>query len=123
MLLSNRKKVLPALCTIASIIQVYNILYETFNPYITTSYETEEHLTSIPVIFKLCPKPAFNLTALIEFGYGSDGVWSYTIGRSKFNRSIYGWAGHTKDGSYISNTEDTYTKVALFPNPEDIVKE
>ena len=53
-----------------------------------------------PALFKLCVKPAFNQTELEAAGYESS--WGYFRGRSRYNASIFGWAGHTKDGQIVS---------------------
>ena len=38
-----------------------------------------------------------------ELGY-TDG-WRFYMGQSKYNKSIFGWNGHTKDGETIGTTE------------------
>ena len=36
-----------------------------------------------------------------DFGYNSP--WQYLLGQSRFNNSVYGWAGHTSEGGVVSN--------------------
>ena len=50
-----------------------------------------------PVVFKLCFKNSFDLKRLNDAGYSS--VWNYFKGMSKFNNSVFGWAGHEQNGS------------------------
>ena len=46
------------------------------------------------LIFKICATPALNTTVLQTAGYRN--IWDYFVGRSRYNKSIYGWGGHTK---------------------------
>jgi hypothetical protein len=46
-----------------------------------------------PLIFKICVNPGFNETVVYEAGY--DNIGMYFLGRSRFNYSKVGWAGHT----------------------------
>ena len=36
-----------------------------------------------------------------DVGYNSP--WHYLLGQSRFNSSVYGWAGHTSEGGVVSN--------------------
>ena len=64
----------------------------------TETIEEETNLGEIdfPVLFKFCFKNAFNLEKVKESGYKN--VWEYFCGKSKFNSSVYGWAGHKENG-------------------------
>ena len=55
-----------------------------------------------PVLFKVCITPAFKIEKIIESGYTN--LWYYFMGKSKFS-NIYGWAGHTRNGTVISTPE------------------
>jgi hypothetical protein len=57
--------------------------------------------SEFPIIFKIWANPAFNMTALSEEGYDTEsgGIYDYFLGQSKYNRSLYGWAGHS-NGSF-----------------------
>ena len=63
-----------------------------------------------PLIFKICIRPGFNETEVKNLGYRTS--WEYLLGRSRYNGSIYGWAGHTPDGGVISNASGNTTKTA-----------
>ena len=65
---------------------------ETFTKY----QETPLDQIDFPIIFKICLKPALNLTFLHSVGYKT--IKTYFLGRSKHNNSLYGWGGHRSDG-------------------------
>ena len=67
-----------------------------------TRYVKMANVPEFPVVFKVCIKPAFDLGSLNASGYRSE--YDYFLGRSKFNSTIFGWAGHTADGDIMSNT-------------------
>ena len=51
-----------------------------------------------PLIFKICPQPGFKEHDVFkENGYES--FYHYFMGRSMFNKTSYGWAGHKNDSS------------------------
>ena len=69
-----------------------------------TLIETEKNnflSIDFPIFFKVCIKPGFNMTELENLGYLSP--LGYLMGESKYNSSVYGWAGHTSDGGIVSN--------------------
>ena len=75
--------------------------------------QTETHLKQkklndieFPVVFKFCFKNSFDLSKLKESGYSS--VWDYFEGKSRYNDSIYGWAGHSADGSVGAGIEGNH---------------
>ena len=76
---------------------------------------------NFPLIFKICPLPAFRGTAVFrEVGYKT--THKYFLGRSMYNESIYGWAGHRNDSSGpLSTVDRVYNKVSMF-RPEDIIQ-
>ena len=49
------------------------------------------------------------MTALREAGYFN--VVGYFAGKSKFNGSVIGWAGHTEDGKVVGKVEEVFDKV------------
>ena len=59
--------------------------------------------------FLCCSKfasPSFNLEELKEAGYESN--WKYFVGQSRHNASLYGWAGHKKDGNVTGSDKGWY---------------
>ena len=74
-----------------------------------------------PLIFKICAQPAFKEKKVFQENGYSD-VVDYFEGANKFNKSIYGWAGHTSNSSEPLSTVNTvYHNVSMF-SPEDIVR-
>ena len=114
---------LTVLCSLAFTWQVYGIMRKWINPSHTTTDITKKRLEQVqefPIIFKICPDPGFNATLLFEEGY--NGTDSYFGGWSKFNGSIYGWAGHTETLGVKSTVEKIYKKVQTFPRAEYILQ-
>ena len=66
-------------------------------------------LGRFPVVFKVCIKPGYQLSAVQEAGY--EEVAYYFIGRSKYNKRHISWAGHTSQGEVISNVSDILARV------------
>ena len=58
-------------------------------------------IKDFPVVFKICIKPGFNSDGLKYVGYSD--IWSYFVGESRYNSSLIGWAGHTKEGTAFSD--------------------
>ena len=56
-----------------------------------------------PVLFKVCITPAFKIEKIIKSGYSN--LWFYFMGKSTKSSKIYGWAGHTRNGTVISTPE------------------
>ena len=56
-----------------------------------------------PVLFKVCITPAFKIEQIIKSGYSN--LWFYFMGKSTKSSKIYGWAGHTRNGTVISTPE------------------
>ena len=65
-----------------------------------------------PLVFKICIKPGFNETELRILGYHNS--LDYLFGQSKYNESLFDWAGHTADGKIVSNVSGNREKVHRF---------
>ena len=102
-LLKNPLIIIQASCFIAFTLQIVIIANNQINPSQTISHLEERSLDSIefPVLFKICIKPAFNIAELHRVGY--DSIWAYFTGQSSYNKSVYGWGGHHKNGSSIAS--------------------
>ena len=83
------KKIFSIICYLVFIFRVYSIIEEWVHPSETTTPLTERNLQDLnfPVIFKICPDPAFNNTLIQKLGYSR--TFDYFVGQSKFNKSIY----------------------------------
>ena len=112
-----------SLCVLAVLTQLaFNFRDFLFPRLTNTRVETKSiQDQQFPLIFKICIKPAFNKAALEETGYGYGGIFRYFVGRSIFNTSIYGWAGHTNDSGTYGTVEEVYQKVSSYA-PEDVIK-
>ena len=69
----------------------------------TSLGETKLDMIDFPVLFKVCFKPGFDIEKLKEAGYGS--ITNYFVGKSKYNRSVFGWAGHKEGGGVFDNVK------------------
>ena len=112
-----------SICVLAVVTQLaFNFRDFVFPRLTNTRVETRSiHEEPFPLIFKFCIKPAFNKAALEETGYGYGGVYKYFQGRSNFNKSIYGWAGHTNDSGTYATVQEVYQKVSSYA-PEDVIQ-
>ena len=90
-------------CLTAFIVQMGILASNQINPRATVSNMEEKSLDNIdfPVVFKICIKPAFNISELYRVGYAS--IWEYFIGQSRHNGSVFGWGGHYESGSSIGS--------------------
>ena len=98
-------------CSLAVGIQLVPVLRGFFSPETTNSETKELNLQEIdfPLLFKICVDPSFNALAVEEFGY--DSIWNYFAGLSRFNASIYDWAGHTRTSEVQDSVIGVYNKV------------
>ena len=108
-------------CFLAATIQLGFIFGSFINPTLLNTSVKEIDLQDIdfPVEIKICAQPGFNENALKEMGY-EEGIWSYFFGRSRFNSSIFGWAGHTADFGVKGSVEEVLGKMRKH-RIEDIV--
>ena len=106
-------------CLIGFCFQFGNVLDTYVHPTQTTIIVTERNLqdSEFPLLFKICFNPSFNASAVEEAGYkNNNGFFS---GKSKFNSSFLGWAGHTAEGGVQGTVEELIGKVTLH-NPEQV---
>ena len=71
----------------------------------TDASEIDLQDIEFPLDIKICAEPGFNETAIEEAGYAKS-PWKYFTGVSRFNSSIVGWAGHTKDFGVKGSVEE-----------------
>ena len=103
--------IMHAACLLACTVQMMILANNQMNPSQTISYMVEKSLDSIefPALFKICIKPAFNIAELRKAGYRS--IWAYFLGQSRYNKSLYGWGGHYKNGSSIASVAGSMPNV------------
>ena len=66
----------------------------------------------VPITVKVCVSPGFNNIALQEVGYSD--TWDYFLGRSNYNDSLYGWAGHRDTLEAFGSVPDVLEKVRNY---------
>ena len=98
-------------CTAVLAFQLAHVLEGYIRPTITRTWEEEVPLQEIdfPLVVKICVVPGFNQTALYEAGYQE--TYSYFGGQSRFNNTLFGWAGHTEDSGTLGTVEDILAQV------------
>ena len=91
------------ICLIAFLLQTTKLLNGMINPRdtLTGTERVAFEKIDFPLIFKVCIQPGFDDEELKNMGYANN--VAYFNGQSRFNASIFGWAGHTPDGKVMSN--------------------
>ena len=104
-------------CFIGFCVQFGNVLDTYVHPTQTTITVTERNLQDsvFPLLFKICFNPSFNSSAIEEAGYND-----FFSGKSKFNSSLLGWAGHTSEGGVQGTVHKLISKVTLH-KPEQVI--
>ena len=92
--------------------QLVNLCFEYIKPSMTITQDKVVHLEHIefPLLIKICIIPGFNETAIRDAGY--DESWYYFYGQSKFNGSIFGWAGHNNRSETLGEVEEIFKRVS-----------
>ena len=100
-----QRYMLPIACFIFFVIHSSIVGWQEIFPSETFTTVKEKKLDEIefPAVFKICIYPSANNTELAKVGYKD--IWNYFTGRSSFNKNIYGWAGHTPEGTEIASVE------------------
>ena len=100
-------------CFVAFSIQLTSVITGFLDRTQTNINKHEEDLLgkNFPIMIKICINPGFNDTAIIEAGYKN--IFDFFVGRSKYNKSVYGWAGHTKDGGVVDSVKNIKEAVTL----------
>ena len=76
------------------------------NPDLPTTKTYVKHLNEIefPLVFRICAYE-FDRSNVRFQNYGYSYDFDYFIGQSMYNNSLFGWNGHTKNGSTIGSFE------------------
>ena len=104
------------ICGLALLVQLKSVFINYMEPTVFNVVVEERDLQDMdfPLVFKICVKPGFNNTALEEAGYNTTfGPLEYFLGRSKYNRSSYGWAGHTATSGVKATVANLLSRVSL----------
>ena len=112
-------------CSVACMIQITVSIYNQVDPKETVAKTTTKTLGDIdfPAAFKVCMKPGFKGTELVNVGYAS--IFHYFSGRSRYEKNFtgmgyHGWAGHTEDGEVFSNVSDVQDRI--FQDYQSVIK-
>ena len=98
---------------VSCIVHGISIIHRIFYPKLPTIRVFKRNLTNMdfPLSFRICVEGDKELKLYEELGY--DNKKEFIRGRSKYNDSIIGWAGHTRDGSPFATIEGSnYMKVS-----------
>ena len=82
------------------------LIYSKVNPDLPEVKYYKKNLKEIdfPIAFQICITENNNDTSKYhDLGYMD--LWEFFNGKSMFNDSIVGWAGHTENGSLIGSVE------------------
>ena len=105
--------ILCLVCVVHISVNGYYILYPDL-PDIRVSKDDLQNI-DFPLAFKLCVIEKENISArYTNVGYESD--VAFFKGKSMYNESLYGWSGHTKNGSTISNVEGNVLSIPISLN-------
>ena len=109
-------------CFVGFCVQLANVVDTYVHPTQTTMEVNEKDLqdSDFPLLFKICINPSFNHTAIDEAGF--DDAYGFFSGTSRFNSSLFGWAGHTAEGGVLGTVEQMINKVTLYHNPNQVIK-
>ena len=104
------------LCGLAFLVQLKSVFIDFMEPTVFNTLVEKKDLTEIdfPIVFKICVKPGFNISALEEAGYRTNlGPLGYFLGASAYNLSYHGWAGHSPTAEVQASVADVLTRVSL----------
>ena len=105
--------ILCLVCVVHISVNGYYILYPDL-PDIRVSKDDLQNI-DFPLAFKLCVIEKENISArYTNVGYESD--VAFFKGKSMYNESLYGWSGHTENGSTISNVEGNVLSIPISLN-------
>ena len=76
---------------LAFLIHLFSIVDDLLHPDQTTTSIQGHTLEELPILFKICINPGFNMEKIREEGYSD--ISRYFLGESQFNKTTYGWAG------------------------------
>ena len=92
--------------SIMFLIHISSIGYSTLNPEVPEIVVYKRNLREVdfPMTFRLCVHELNDTRSRYQrFGYKH--YANFFRGLSMFNDSLYGWAGHSKNGSVLGNVE------------------
>ena len=100
------KSFIQSILVIICVLHICSIVYLNANPRLPNIIKYKKDIEDIefPISFILCINPKKNsIEKMKTFGYVDE--WSFYSGKSMFNDSIIGWAGHSKNGPIYESAE------------------
>ena len=98
--------ILNFLFCIAFLIHISILIYYIIYPEVPEIVVYQKNLKEIdfPMNIRICAHELNDSkTRYQKFGYKNG--YSFFMGSSMFNKSLYGWAGHSENGSVLGNVE------------------
>ena len=98
--------IINSCCLLACSIQILLVGYGQIFPTRTVNNMGHKNLSKMdfPAVFKLCFRNRLSDNERFR-SVGYKDLQAYFLGVSAFNRSLIGWAGHTKDGDVVGTPE------------------
>ena len=92
------------LLVVVCVAHILSIFDSILNPDLPELKIIDKDLKDIkfPFLFRICVDD-LSMKKYKRMGYNND--WEYFLGRSKYNGTIFGWNGHTENGSKIGSVK------------------
>ena len=86
------------------VVHISYILFFTLNPTLPSIeiYEQDLKKVEFPLAFRVCVDEK-TYDKYTKIGYIND--WEFFLGRSMYNKSMFGWNGHTENGTTIGSVK------------------
>ena len=99
--------VVNVLFLIALIIHVILIAYSMIYPSVPSVkiYKRSYNEIEFPIRIKICAREDRESDTLRNNITGYERNFKFFLGQSMFNESLFGWSGHTEDGSFLGSAE------------------
>ena len=107
-ILQKMKMLIIACFTIAFVIHISMIVFYKLNPSYPEVKYYKKDLKEIdfPIVFQICIEEKKNNDTKMKYkDLGYQDLFDFFTGQSRFNKSIFGWAGHSENGSSIASVK------------------
>ena len=96
---------------IALIIHVFLIAYSMIYPSVPSVniYKKSYNEIEFPISIKICAKEDRESDIMRHNVSGYERSFRFYLGQSMFNESLFGWSGHTENGSTLGSVEGEET--------------
>ena len=106
------RSVIQIILVTVCIVHICSLVYFNVNPKLPNIMKYKKSIEDIdfPISFIICINSNKGIEKVKEYGYLDE--WNFFHGKSRFNNSIFGWAGHSEDGSFYKSAEGN--KIFIF---------